>query len=216
MLQCLAMDPVEELHERILACRLCQEAGFIQRAAPVVAGRAGNRMMLIGQAPGVTEQEIRKPFAGRAGRELFRWLRSIGIEEEEFRSSVYMTAITKCYPGRSAGSSGDRRPSQREIVLCRPWLEAQLSLIQPQTVLLVGTLAIERYFPRTPLSELIGRCFKQAEMTLIPLPHPSGASRWLNAPEHQALLRQALSHVRTEWERTMIGLPRYPGSVSAS
>src|SRR5947209_2864839 len=79
------MDAVEELHRRILACKLCQEAGYIELAAPVVVGRSGSRMMLIGQAPGVTELEVRKPFAGRAGRELFRWMARIGIDEAEFR-----------------------------------------------------------------------------------------------------------------------------------
>lgn len=195
------MDAVEELHGRILACRLCEEAGFIERAAPVVAGRSGNRMMLIGQAPGITELEVRRPFQGRAGKELFRWMRSIGIEEDELRSRVYMTAITKCFPGRSPGETGDRRPSPREIALCRPWLDAQLALIDPAVILLVGSLAIERYFPKTPLAELIGRRFERDGRVLIPLPHPSGASRWLNVAEHKELLRAALGHVRREWER---------------
>lgn len=195
------MDAIERLHERILACTLCQDAGFIERAAPVVSGRLGDRMMLIGQAPGVVELDIRRPFAGRAGRELFRWLTSVGIEEEAFRSRVYMTAITKCFPGKAVGGTGDRRPSSREIALCKPFLEEQLTLIRPETILVVGGLAIERYFPKQPLSELIGRRVEQNGTILIPLPHPSGASRWLNAAEHRQLLRQALTHVRDEWDR---------------
>lgn len=201
------MSDLDRLHETILACRLCQNAGFIQRAAPVVAGQAANRLMLIGQAPGVTELEVRRPFAGRAGRELFRWMSSIDIAEDEFRNHVYMTAITKCFPGRTTGGSGDRRPSRREIELCRPYLEAQLSLIRPETIMLVGGLAIERYFPGRPLSTLIGRSFEREGKRYIPLPHPSGASRWLNVPEHRELLRQALLHVQEEWRRLVIGLP---------
>jgi len=189
------------LHRTIADCRLCQDAGLIERAAPVVVGRASNRLMLIGQAPGITELEVRRPFAGRAGRELFRWMASIGISEEEFRTHVYMTAITKCFPGRTPGGSGDRRPSRREIELCRPYLETQLALICPETIVLVGGLAIERYFPGRPLSTLIGRRFEQQGIGLIPLPHPSGASRWLNASDHRELLRQALCHVQEEWQR---------------
>jgi uracil-DNA glycosylase family 4 len=196
------MDPVELLHQKILACRLCEDAGFIERAAPVVAGRAGNRMMLIGQAPGIVELEHRRPFHGRAGRELFRWMASIGIAEDDFRANVYMTAITKCFPGRATSGSGDRRPSQREVALCRPYLDQQLALIRPTSILLVGGLAIDRYFPGRPLATLIGNRFETDGMALIPLPHPSGASRWLNVPEHKALLHRALAHVREEWDRT--------------
>lgn len=198
------MDDLEKLHETILACRLCQDAGYIERAAPVVSGHSGNRIMLIGQAPGVVELEIRRPFAGKAGRVLFGWLRGIGIEEDEFRRTVYMTAITKCFPGKARSGSGDRRPSSSEIALCRPYLEAQLRLVRPETLLLVGGLAIERYFPKASLAELIGRRFERDGMALIPLPHPSGASRWLNEPAHRRLLEDALAHVRAEWERVAL------------
>ncbi len=194
------MDAVEELHARILACRLCQDAGYIERAAPVVAGKSGNRIMLIGQAPGVTELEVRRPFAGRAGKELFRWMASIGINEEEFRGRVYMTAVTKCFPGRTGGGSGDRRPSRQEIELCAPYLDAQFSLMDPRAVLLVGGMAIERFFPRTSLDLLIGGRIERDGILYIPLPHPSGASRWLNDHGHRALLRQGLDHVRRVWD----------------
>lgn len=198
------MDDLETLHRRILSCRLCEEAGYIEQAAPVVAGNQQNRMMLIGQAPGITELDARRPFHGRAGRELFRWMTSIGVPEDEFRAHVYMTAITKCYPGRSNTGSGDRRPSGREIAFCRPWLEAQLALVRPGTILLVGGLSIETYLPKRPLTDLIGRCFEQDGRVLVPLPHPSGASRWLNVPAHRELLQQALGHVRAEWERVVL------------
>jgi uracil-DNA glycosylase family 4 len=201
------MDEVEVLHRQILSCRLCQDAGFIENAAPVVWGRQSDRMMLIGQAPGITEVEARRPFWGRAGKELFRWMKSMGIEEADFRARVYMTAVTKCFPGRTTGGSGDRRPSQREVALCRPWLDAQLALIKPETILLVGSLAIERFFPKLPLSELIGLRFDRDGIRLIPLPHPSGASRWLNAPANRDLLNQALVLLQEEWARLYASKP---------
>lgn len=208
------MSNLDVLHSTILGCRLCQEAGYIERAAPVVAGFEDNRIMLIGQAPGITELDVRRPFAGRAGRELFRWMRSIGIEEEEFRRRVYMTSITKCFPGKAPGGNGDRRPSRVEIALCTPYLEAQLALIQPRVIILVGGLAIERYFPKLPLSELIGRCFDRDGVDYIPLPHPSGASRWLNAPENRALLNSALQHVHAAWDALAISDPRVEQPVT--
>ena len=111
-----------------------------------------------------------------------------------------MTAITKCFPGKGSGGKGDRRPSRQEVALCRPYLEAQLALVRPETILLVGSLAIERWFPHAPLVDLIGQQFVSDGVLLIPLPHPSGASRWLNEPSHQELLRDALRHVRVVWE----------------
>lgn len=197
------MDSIEALHASILSCRRCEEAGYIERAAPVVAG-GSSRMMLIGQAPGKVELEVRRPFQGKAGRVLFGWLRSIDIEEEEFRARVYMTSITKCFPGRVPGGSGDRRPSAREIALCRPFLDRQLAVVRPETILLVGGLAIERYLPRTPLADLIGERVDRGDLALIPLPHPSGASRWLNQPEHRLLLQRALRHVRAAWDRLIV------------
>ena len=128
-------------------------------------------------------------------------MRSIGIEEETFREQVYMTAGTKCFPGKALSGSGDRRPSAREIEICRPYLDAQLAIVRPQAVLLVGGLAIDRYFPRTPLAVLIGRRFIRENTIFIPLPHPSGASRWLNAPDDRRLLNTALELVRDEWDR---------------
>jgi uracil-DNA glycosylase len=195
------VESLDTLHTRILACRICQDAGYIERAAPVVSGHAGNRIMLIGQAPGQTELTKRRPFAGPAGRVLFGWMRSIGIEEEIFRDRVYMTAITKCFPGKARSGNGDRRPSAREIEFCHSYLEAQISLVRPEAVLLVGGLAIERYFPRTPLADLIGQSFERDGVRFIPLPHPSGASRWLNDPENRQLLQEALALVREEWDR---------------
>ena len=195
------MDAIQLLHEEIHACHLCVDGGYLPAASPVVSGRITDRMMLIGQAPGITEVEARRPFHGRAGRELFRWLASVHISEGEFRENVYMTSITKCYPGRARSGSGDRRPSAAEIGLCRPYLERQLQLVKPQSVLLVGTLAIERFLPKAALTAVIGHRFEREGMILVPLPHPSGASRWLNQAENKARLQQALEHVSHEWQR---------------
>ncbi|HZU11276.1 MAG TPA: uracil-DNA glycosylase [Chloroflexota bacterium] len=193
------MNALIPLHEEILACRRCEAEGFILPAAPVVSGPVMSRIMLIGQAPGRVELVERRPFQGKAGRVLFTWLRSVGIHEDEFRESVYMTAITKCFPGPAAGGNGDRRPSAREIALCRPFLDRQLEIVRPAVILLVGGLAIERFLPKAPLADLVGRRIEQDGRMYIPLPHPSGASRWLNHPEHKELLARAMEQVRDAW-----------------
>src|SRR5947209_693285 len=170
---------LKRLHVRIRACTRCVEAGYLDVAAPVVAGTIPDRVMIVGQAPGIVELTTRMPFSGRAGAELRRWLARAGIGEADL---PYRTAITKCFPGKATTGAGDRRPSPPEIALCAPWLEQELALLRPRVVLLLGTLAIDRLWGKRPLDAVVGRSRRAADgALLIPLPHPSGASRWLNA-----------------------------------
>jgi uracil-DNA glycosylase family 4 len=182
------------LHARIRACTKCVDAGYLERARPVVAGSIADRIAIVGQAPGAVELTTGQPFSGRSGAELRRWLAEAGIDAEHL---PYRTAVTKCFPGNSPTGSGDRRPSPQEIALCAPWLDQELALLRPSVILLVGGLAIERFWGRGPLESAVGRFEVRGGVTFIPLPHPSGASRWLNDAAHRALLRTALSHLRS-------------------
>ena len=137
---------------------------------------------------------------GRAGRELARWMLRAGFaSEEEFRRCVYICSIIRCFPGRTADNRGDRRPPPKAIANCRPWMDAELELLRPRVIIAVGQLAIERFLGRGPLEERVGRVFGTAPYVL-PLPHPSGQSRWLNDHANRARLEQALrllSELRT-------------------
>ncbi len=184
------------LHSDIRACTRCVDAGFIPRAFPIVAGRASDRVMIVGQAPGAIELTTGLPFSGRAGAELRRWLARAGIDEDHV---PYRTSMTKCFPGKAAGGPGDRKPSPPEIALCAPWLVREQALVRPRILLLVGQLAIERFWGKQPLSEVVGRSRREQDRLLIPLPHPSGASRWLNQSANRALLDRALRILRREY-----------------
>src|SRR5882672_12284059 len=140
------------LHSRIRACTKCVDAGYLPSAFPIVAGKASDRVMIVGQAPGAVELTTGLPFSGRAGAELRRWLAEAGIDEAHL---PYRTAITKCFPGKAASGAGDRRPSPTEIALCAPWLEQEIALVRPKILLLVGQLAIERFIGRVPLGEVV-------------------------------------------------------------
>lgn len=183
---------LEALQQRILACRLCQEHGYIPVARPIVGGRAGDRVMVIGQAPGHRSVTKGKPFSGPGGGVLQKWLEQAGFPPGYLRERTYLSSLTRCDPGKNPRGNGDRRPSPPEIALCRPYLEAELRLVRPRVVLLVGTMAIEAFLGKTRLEELIGTYREQDGMLLLPLPHPSGVSRWLNDPAHQQLLAKAL------------------------
>jgi uracil-DNA glycosylase family 4 len=185
-----------QLHAQIRACTRCADAGFIPRAFPVVAGRASDRVMIVGQAPGAVELTTGLPFSGRAGAELRRWLARAGIDEAHL---PYRTSITKCFPGKAASGAGDRKPSPLEIANCAPWLAREIELVRPHIVLLVGQLAIERFIGKVALGEVVGTMKRDGDRVLIPLPHPSGASRWLNQPAHRALLGRALRILRREY-----------------
>jgi uracil-DNA glycosylase len=179
------------------ACRRCALPPDVR---PVVAEARAPRAMLVGQAPGKTEVAIRRPFAGRAGTTLFRWLDRAGLAERAVREHVYMTAVTRCFPGSHPSGRGDRVPSPRERAACSGWLDAELTIIRPKLVILVGRLAIDRFLGPLPLDELVGRTHEVAHCggrsLALPLPHPSGASSWIHAPGHPELLTRALRLLR--------------------
>ena len=171
-------------------CRVCVEAGYPLESLPVFEGRAGQGAMIVGQAPGIVEGEKRRPWRGRAGRTLRRWLE---LDEERFYSTFYCSSVTRCYPGRHPSGRGDRPPSPRELELCRFWLEWELRLLRPRLVVPVGGLAIKRVLGISGLADCIGSMFELGDAVAVPLPHPSGASGWLNSLENRKRLDEALA-----------------------
>jgi uracil-DNA glycosylase len=175
-------DEWARLQAEMRACRQCLEAGFSITPGAVFSGPAPSLLMLVGQAPGVTEAQVKRPFNASG-----------------FRASYYMTAVTKCYPGRHLKGKGDRKPSRAEQRLCRPFLDRELALVQPRVLLAVGGLAIETLLgQKLRLDQAVGRAFDVDGRKILPLPHPSGASLWPNAPQNQARIRQALELLREE------------------
>ena len=186
------------LQQRIRSCRLCQEHGYIRVAHPIVSGRASNRILVIGQAPGHRSIEKDLPFSGPGGRILQKWLEQAGFPEGYLHNHTYLSSLTRCDPGPNPKGNGDRRPSPQEIALCRPFLEMELQLLRPTVVLLVGTMAIEAFLGKVRLEDVIGTYQERDGIFFLPLPHPSGVSRWLNGPAHLQLLQQALK-ILSEW-----------------
>ena len=185
------------LQDQMRACRRCLEAGYAITPGAVCSGPATACVMIVGQAPGVTEIEVGRPFNGPSGRRLFRWLAQAGWEEAEFRTRQYMTAVTKCYPGKGSGGKGDRVPTRTEQKLCAPYLERELALVRPRIIIPVGGLAVRRFLGSVRLAEVVGEVVRdEAGRWIVPLPHPSGASLWLNQPENQERVTLALAHVR--------------------
>jgi uracil-DNA glycosylase len=190
-----------QLQQRILACRLCEQHGYIPVARPLVSGDIRNRILVIGQAPGHRSVAKGRSFSGPGGSVLQKWLEQAGFPPGYLHAHVYLSSLTRCDPGRSPHGNGDRRPSPSEVALCRPYLEAELRLLQPKVVLLVGSMAIETFLGKARLEEIIGTYTERDGMFFLPLPHPSGVSRWLLDPAHKELHYKALA-ILSEWRET--------------
>lgn len=192
-----------EAHCRALSgCRAC---GLSAEIVPIVSRATSPKVMLVGQAPGKVEAAGGRPFAGRAGRTLFRWLERAGLDEAAARRRIYIAAVTRCFPGPSPSGRGDRVPSLEEQQACSKWLDAELEIIRPKLVIPVGRLAMLRFLPNLPLDQLIGRGHevdhRGGRSIVIPLPHPSGASSWIHQGDHPKLLDAALSLINRELVR---------------
>jgi uracil-DNA glycosylase family 4 len=199
-----------KLQREIHVCRLCVEAGYIEQANLIFHGSTRARVMVVGQAPGPTAAERPLPYSGPSGRTLRAWLSTAGFPEDALYDPdrFYLTSTTKCFPGRSRSGNGDRAPSRAEIRLCSSFLEGELALVRPELILALGRISIETFLPSlrgATLRDIIGEP-RVAEQTpaqgalVLPLPHPSGVSRWHNDPENRAHLAKALAWLATARE----------------
>jgi uracil-DNA glycosylase len=184
------------LQAEIRGCRRCQERGLLEEARPVrYDGQVTSPIMLIGQAPGPRTERYGRHFGGPAGGVLERWFERAGFRPGYLRERVYFSALTRCFPGKAAGGKGDRVPSAAEQALCRPFLDRELELIRPPLVLLVGTLAVRTMLGPLSLNDAVGSAFERDGRQIIPLPHPSGVSRWLNEPANRARVDLAINRL---------------------
>jgi uracil-DNA glycosylase len=187
----------------ILSCTLCPK----MHRPPVSGGAVLSKVLAVGQAPGVKEPVLGYPFAWTAGKTLFGWIRqACGMTEAEYRASVYMAAVGRCFPGKTK-AGGDRVPDAQEIVNCARWLDGEFDILQPALVIPIGKLAISQFIAFDKLTDVIGKkipaVHRGHHFDLVPLPHPSGASPWHRMEPGKTLLGQALQQIVTHpaWPR---------------
>lgn len=197
-----AIEGIRSLADAVAACRRCQAAGHLSVATPHLLGlgrlqaappNRSPRLVAIGQAPGRHASRHADPHQAPYGRALARWLAQAGFDSENPLAAIHLTALTRCFPGPSQHGNGDRAPSRAEIALCRDHLTTELALLRPPAVLLVGGLAVAAFGGRGSLTEAIGIGWERDGVRYLPLPHPSGASRWHNQPANRAALDRALA-----------------------
>jgi uracil-DNA glycosylase family 4 len=168
-----APDPIvtcttlDELHELVRNCTKCDELAEYRTQAVPGVGPANARVVFIGEAPGRWEDEEGEPFVGDAGAYLTELLEKIGLA----RSEVFITNIIKCRP------PDNRNPKTPEMEACAPYLERQLELIKPDLVVLLGRVALERFFPKQKITEAAAKPRRRRvgarEVTFLPLLHPA-------------------------------------------
>jgi uracil-DNA glycosylase family 4 len=159
---------LDELHEEIRNHGGC---GFeiCENATNIVPGE-GNpdaEVMLVGEAPGASEDKQGRPFVGRAGKLLDQLLEAAGLARED----VFITNVVKARP------PGNRDPKAAEVAHHMPWLEQQLALIQPAVVIPVGRHALAHFAPGQKITEVHGRLIVERERRLVAWLHPAAALR---------------------------------------
>ncbi len=148
----------------------CEKCGLCAGRNHVVPGE-GNpqaKLMLIGEGPGQEEDRQGKPFVGRSGELLTRMLHAIGLE----RSEVYICNVVKCRPPQN------RDPEPEEAMMCLDYLRAQVALVRPQIVVLLGKVAC-RYTLNEPvfITRDHGRWYERKGVWFMPTFHPSALLR---------------------------------------
>ena len=200
----MEMSLITQINDHQQSLRKCRQC--LDMIPPVITGQpVASKVLLVGQAPGDKEGIMGKPFAWTAGKTMFKWFASIGLEQEDFRQRVYMAAVCRCFPGKKP-KGGDRVPSEEEIQNCSKWLDAEIEILRPQLIIPVGKLAIEQFMDVGRLVDVIGHEFELEEngglIDIIPLPHPSGASTWHRTEPGISLLRKSLLLIEshTAWQ----------------
>jgi DNA polymerase len=180
----------QALATRIAGCTACPELAATRTNTVVGAMPAGGaRLMLVGEAPGATEDETGMPFVGKAGRLLNEMLAEAGLS----RDAVAVTNVLKCRP------PGNRKPTRPQVANCRGWLSAQLTIVDPAVVVALGGTAVEWFFGAgAKIGPLRGRLHEVSGRRVLATYHPSAALRFGPGGMPRAALREDLAMLASE------------------
>jgi uracil-DNA glycosylase family 4 len=158
------VSELESLAAEISRCTRCLLHRGRTKAVPGV-GPSNAEILFIGEAPGFHEDQQGLPFVGAAGDFLDELLESIGLKRQE----VFIANVIKCRP------PGNRDPLPEEIEACKPYLDRQIELIQPQLVVTLGRFSMARAFPKARISRIHGQPRKIGGVIYYPMYHPAAA-----------------------------------------
>lgn len=207
------MTDIELLHLQIGQCRQCANICPTNKNGNLKRG-ASSKIMIIGLSPGNVENKSGYAFSGNAGTRLFTWLQKaeIGENESEIRQKLYFTSVVKC--------------QQNNISLlykmyrnCEPFLKQQIELVKPKIVITLGATVYNLIFhTKYQNSDIVGTYNLHNEINtsplfpemdtlygveyILPFPHPSGLSRWLNSNENRKILNKAIALLKSKYNET--------------
>jgi DNA polymerase len=159
-----AKDSLDQVASEVRVCPLCELARSRTNAVPG-EGNPDARVMLIGEGPGFYEDKEGKPFVGASGKFLTELLENAGLKRED----VFITNVVKCRP------PGNRDPLPDEIQACAPYLERQITLIDPDVIVTLGRFSMSRFFPGERISKIHGQPKTVGERLVVPMYHPAAA-----------------------------------------
>lgn len=189
---------IDAVASEIIVCEKCPLSKSRKNAVPGV-GSQNSKVMLIGEAPGASEDVKGEPFVGRAGKFLDKLLLMAGLSREK----VFITNIVKCRP------PGNREPKPLEIETCTAYLRRQILIIRPEFIITLGSHSTSHIFsvaevPFSSITKARGRTYKASiwdrEVTVFPMFHPASA---LYNPEYEELLVRDFQFLRTKLPRTI-------------
>lgn len=162
------MDKQEQLAQ--LENELNSDAGLPLRESNLVLGEGNinSPIMFIGEAPGLREDELRRPFVGQSGKLLDKLIEAIGWKRED----VYITNIVKRRP------PDNRDPLPEEIEAYTPYLKRQIEIINPKIIATLGRFSMNYFAPAAKITRDQGKVFRlENKRLLVPLFHPAAALR---------------------------------------
>ncbi|MBN2258526.1 MAG: uracil-DNA glycosylase [Anaerolineaceae bacterium] len=181
------MDATTILEEVAREVAKCEKCGlhFSRKLAVPGDGPADAQIMFIGEGPGFYENEQGKPFVGPAGHFLDELLAQAGLKREK----VFIGNVVKCRP------PGNRDPQPDELAACKPYLERQITAIDPIVIVTLGRFSMSHFIANGKISAIHGQPVWVGDRLIVPMYHPAAAL-------HQPALRGS---IMTDFA----GLPRF-------
>lgn len=208
-----------QLNREIRSCERCGKAlerhpesppnimrGVVPK--PILSDPMQAPLMLIGQAPGLTEYQTGRPFSGQAGGGIRQLFADCGLPHSDFDRIVYQTSAVKCFPGRRQNKDRweDRPPCSAMRRHCSDFLTRQIKAVRPILIVTLGGVAAEvldtiRRLPRRKLSQVHGTLETWDGISILYLAHTSGTSRFFNEPANRAKQERAKTILAQELNR---------------